>query len=237
MDDPNHPEKKKYNTQELLSLNVDRLKEYMRKLGRQAADPSNPPVFEIPASAKPKGTTRIAKTPSACRLLGLFEDPHLFVKLVAANDERRPSQRYGLERTGDFFDALLRMGRKRYDILILSPLSLRVEEAETEFTSHDFAMMIRGLMRESDVYFLAKKRWFVVNLVEGGNNAEKVDRFRALRDAYRDVPIVVLHEGPANDEVRALAAVPRVRALPLDAANATPLFDLLDALTYGSGTP
>jgi len=182
--------------------------------------------------AKSKSPTRIAKSPSACRLLALFEDPHMFVDLVSANDERRASQRYGLDRSSDFADAMERMTRFQYDMILVAPISVRIEEVESPFIPVDWVLMLRGLMRRTDVYFLAKKRWFVMNLVGGANNNEKVENFRAMKESYRNAPIIHLYDGD-EAEAKTLDPVPKTRILPLDAKNFRPLFDLLDLLTYG----
>ncbi|MHC5038734.1 MAG: hypothetical protein ACYTHM_15605 [Planctomycetota bacterium] len=223
------PKKKKYNTQELLSLNMDRLKEYMKEMGKKVADPDSPPLFEVPPP-KSKGGTRIGKTPSACRLLGIIENPLIFVNFVSANDERPPSRRYGLDRGKDFHDAVRRMTRHLYDIVIVTPMELEIEQVEEPFRAVDWILLIRGLMPAADVYFLAKKRWFVMELVDGATNAQKVENFRALREAYKAVPIVYLHKGEADDVVKVVDKTPKVRIVRLDSDEFFPLFHTLDEL-------
>ncbi|MHC4600733.1 MAG: hypothetical protein ACYS47_17200 [Planctomycetota bacterium] len=233
MGESKKPEKKKYNTQELLSLNMDRLKEYMKRMAKQASDPSTPPVFEVP-SPRPKGGTKIGKTPSACKLLAVFEDPHIFVRLVAENDGRPASRRYGLERASDFKDAVERMTKEKYDLVLLSQISEALDEVQEDFSTLDLILMIRGLMRPSDMYFLAKKRWFVMNLVEGDVNAEKVANFRKLREQYKEVPLIYCYGKDHPEEAKLVAAAEKVRAVPLDESDFGRLFFTLDELAFES---
>ncbi|GEM_PF-1755598 len=231
MDDPK-PSEKKYNTQELLSLNMDRLKDYMARLSKKAEDTSNPPMFEVPSPPKAKSGTRIGKVPSSCRVLALYEDPHEFVGLVSANDQRPKSQRYGLDRTADFGDAVARMTRHRYDILVASTMHAEIEEVEEPFTTLDWVFLLRGKMHSPDVYFLAKKRWFVMNLIGGETNQEKVDNFRDLKEAYGNVPLLYLQERPDEREKTLLESMRKVRVIPFRTGGVSALFQHLDALTF-----
>ncbi len=222
----------RYNTQELLSMNMDRLKEYMDKLGRTASQPGGA-ILEEARPPKTKSATRIRKTPSACRVLAVFENPHGFVHIMNENDRREPRFRYGLERASAFNEAVNRMIRHRFDLVLVSPMRMVPEDIESPLTTVDWILLLRGLAPPKDMYFLAKKRWFVMNFIPGSDNQEKVGTFRRLKDAYRKTPVVFLHERGQNVRADVLAHLPRTRVLGLLPGEADPLFSLLDTLTLG----
>jgi hypothetical protein len=224
----------KYNTSELLSVNMDRLKKYMARLGEAVSDTDAPQVFETPP-ADSKSATRIAKVPTACTVLALYDDPLEYVRLARVNDDRHPTYRYHLERASDFSDLLARMNRRRFDLVLLSPAAWPFDDEGHWFSSLDLLFLLKGLMRPSDIYFLAKKRWFVMKHIAGEENHEKVESFRALKKAYVGVPMVFLHDelDPRDHEV--LAATRRLRLLPFADGDPEPVLALLDSLTATDG--
>ena len=220
---------KKYNTQELLSLNMDRLKEYMNKLQKEAASPESTAMFEIPAR-RSKTSTRIRKTPAQCRVLAVYKDPFKFVELVGANDQRPKTQRFTLERAEDYKAAVSRMARQRYDLVLVSTLYVEVPDSEDKFGPADFILLCQGLMRQVDVYFLAKKRWFVVNCAEGMTNQAKVDFFRKMKESYSGVTFVFVQEDENDRDADFLSNMRKVRVVKEQGKNLAPLFSTLDLL-------
>ncbi|MCU0722068.1 MAG: hypothetical protein MUC63_00360 [Planctomycetes bacterium] len=230
MDDSKNGEKKRYNTSELLSLNMDRLKEYMKRLAKEAGNPDGMPAFEI-SPAKPRPTTRIVKRPHDCRCLAMFKDPFHFVQIVSVNDRRPAGQQYPFERTSSFRDAVDRMSKQKYEAVVVSPMIEPTGEEGITFSTSDLILLLRGLTRPSDVYFLAKKRWFVMNAFPGAQNPEKVDGFHELRDLYQKVPFIFVPDDPADPEAAFLAAAPKVKICQRTPAGLDGLFRLLDEIT------
>lgn len=226
--------KKRYNTQDLLSLNMDRLKEYMKRMEKETAKTDGMAVFEVP-SRPAKGTTRIGKTPSSCRILALFKDPFHFVEIVNTNDRRPKTQRFTFERAADFGDAMNRLRKQTYDMILLSPMEQSVPDVESVFSPADFSLILRGQMPSRDVYFLAKKRWFVVAMVEGATNQEKVDNFRQLKTDYKRVPILYLTPDVNDPAAKVMASIQKTRVIPLQAKKLDPLFNNLDQIALSGG--
>jgi hypothetical protein len=234
MDDSKRSEKTRYNTHELLSLNMDRLKEYMKRVAKEASNPQAMPIFEVsPPRARP--ATRVGKRPGDCRCLALCKDPFLFVEIVSANDKRPSTQRYAFDRASTFREVVERITRQAYDLVVLSPLEEKLPETEAAFGPADLVLLLHGQTRPSDVYFLAKKRWFVMNLVAGADNPEKVENFHQLRDACKDIPFLYLSEDPSDEDAKFLALIRKVRVVPRTPGDLAPLFRLLDELTLGGG--
>ncbi|MHC4599462.1 MAG: hypothetical protein ACYS47_10695 [Planctomycetota bacterium] len=220
----------RYNTRELLSVNMDRLKKYMSQLGAAVADTDAPQVFEAPP-VDSQSATRIAKVPTACTVLAMYDDPLEYVRLAQVNDDRHPTYRYHLERASDFSDLAARMSRRTFDLVILSPASWPFDDEGNRFTSLDLLFLVKGLMRPSDMYFLAKKRWFVIRHVHGEDNHKKVENFRALKAAYAKVPVVFHHDALDPRDREVLASTSKLRLLPFGGGDPEPILALLDSLT------
>ncbi|MHC4780927.1 MAG: hypothetical protein ACYTFG_20335, partial [Planctomycetota bacterium] len=107
-----------------------------------------------------------------------------------------------------------------------------LDEVETEFTTPDLIIMLRGLQRSSDLYFLAKKRWFVMDIVDGETNADKVNNFRRLREKYKETPLIYLHGEGNEEEVKLIAQVEKVRTVQIDLNDFGKLFFTLDELAF-----
>jgi hypothetical protein len=226
-------ENKRYNTNELLSLNIDRLKEYMKRLGKEASNPQGMPVLEV-SSPRPKPSTRIGKRPADCRCLAVFPDPFLFVQIVALNDKRPPGQRYAFDRASSSREAVERMKRQAYDLVMIAPFQEAIQEGDAKFGAADLILLLHQQMRHSDLYFLAKKRWFVMNAFAGADNAEKVESFHGLRDAYQNIPFIYVAENPAEEDAVFLASARKVRVFQRSAGALDGLFRILDDITLGS---
>ena len=205
----------RYDTQELLSLNMDRLKKYMKKWD------SGESVVEGPTEAEKqeqrvKRATRLIATGRLRRMILLVHpDPLHLSRMIGINDRRRPNLKLNMVWADDFRSAVDKMGNETYRTVVVFVGKDSIPKSDLAITSLDFLLLIHGLMAKDDQTFLLKKRNFVKHFVRGDTDLEKVTNFRLLKEDYRNTPFLFVHEPGSTRTSTVASRIHGVRTVPI----------------------
>lgn len=203
----------KHDSQELLSLSMDRLKEYMKKWDALGAGDG---VLLDPAVEAPRRrSTRVLRRTAHPEVLLVRPDPLVLSQLITTNDRELLDDRLALSWASDFGGACAKMAASPFQAVAVFASVENVPDCEG-LSGVDFLLLLGGLQPGRDGAFLLRKRAFLRSVVPGRTDADKVAAFRALKERYRSKPFLYVH--PESEET--LASVARrihgVRTLALE---------------------
>lgn len=216
-------EKKSYSTQVLLSMNMDRLKEYMDGM---SAGPDTLMCQET-GEEKKKRISKMLRRDQNRNAILVRPDSLGLSRLIAVNDRRMVLQRYSFSWGESFGAAVSKMCVKTYRTVVIYGGEEKIEGLDRKLAGTDFIMLLQGLAPRDDAEFLLKKREFVRTCVPGASDAEKVATFRLLKESYRNVPVLYL-AAPGEKPARALSQLRAVTLIEKDDEEFSALYSALD---------
>jgi len=198
--DPNP--KKSFSTQQLLSMNMDRLKGYMEKFGTD--DTAKPPQ---------RKSQRLTVFKPGREVLFLMHDPMRLVKIDGVNDKLPPGQRFRLVRCQSYTQAVEKLLESEFRLMVIDDGFEKTEEGRVEVTGLDALMILKGVMPREDKMFLLRKQAFLKNFVPGDSSKETLLNYRILKRECSHLPVIFLVrdlDGPASATASVIANVKSV---------------------------
>jgi len=226
----------KYDTQELLAMNMDRLKEYMdkwREVGARLKEEARHSPSEAPSK---KRITRIVSMASQPRVLLVRPDPLILSRIVRQNDTLLPRERFTFSWGNDFQSSVAKMSGFKFDAVVVAGGSETLKDAGCDVSGLDFLFLVNGLADRKDARFPLKKKAFVQFCVPGDGNEAKISAFRRIKEDYANQPFFFLY-GPGESRQASVAnRIHGVRILPLEDGNADLFFSALAQVTRSPGS-
>ncbi|MHC5039412.1 MAG: hypothetical protein ACYTHM_19060 [Planctomycetota bacterium] len=222
----------RYDTQEILAMNVDRLKQYMKSWDRKDGLMEDRSPEAVAAAKRRKRITQTIRLDRRPRVLLIRPDHGSLSRMIKENDRRFPNERFALTWGEDFESALAKMAETNYRAVIVFSGTEKRPDMECAISGLDFLLLLNGLLDRNDRDFLLKKRTFVKFLIPGPTDAEKIATFRLMKEDYRNRPFFFMH----NPEEGRLAEIAEriwgVESLPLGEASFEDLFEALKKATF-----
>ncbi|MHC4600128.1 MAG: hypothetical protein ACYS47_14100 [Planctomycetota bacterium] len=219
-----------YDTQELLSLNMDRLKKYMRKWDSGESVVEGPTEAEKQERRMKRATRLIATGKLKRRILLVHPDPLHLSRMIATNDRRRPNLKLNMVWADDFQSAVTKMGDGAFRLVVMFTGKEGIPESDITLSSLDFLLLIHSLMAKDDQSFLLKKRSFVKHYVAGDTDLEKVTNFRLLKEDYRNTPFLFVHEHGSTRDSTVASRIHGVHTMPITEGGHETLLGAIDEL-------
>jgi hypothetical protein len=211
-------EKKSLSTQELLSMNMDRLKEYMRKWGKDA------PAEE---EKRKRQSQRLVPIRPGGEILVLLHDPFHLAQLTRANDALPLAERYRLMRCQDYAGAMDKILESEFRLILLDATGEKADEEKLEVTGLDFIMILKGVAPKGDSQFLMRKQAFLRAWVPGDSDREKLSSFRIIKRECEETPMMYLTSDVDGKESVMASLVRNVKSVPLEPPEFPTLFQKL----------
>lgn len=183
----------KCDTQELLSINMDRLRQYMKTWQTLATGQGHEALEDRPARRK-RGSTTILRPGARRSVLLVRSDPLVLSRLIGINDGQPVEKRLGFTWAGTFGEALARMADERFHAVVVAQGAQHVREVGLDLTGTDFLLLLQGITLHGDPDFLLKKKGFVGHLVPGATDEARVALYRRLREEYRNQTFFYIHD-------------------------------------------
>lgn len=215
--------KQSLSTQELLSMNMDRLRGYMKKWGME--DAGSPRE----ATVKRKSQRLVVRKPGR-EVLVLMHEPMHLAQVNNANDALPPAERFHLSRSQTFHQALDRMLESDFRLVVMDEGAEKAEEGRLEVSGLDALLILKGVMPKGDEMFLLRKQAFLRHFVPGDAASEKLANYKMLKRECASLPFVFLCPDLGSREAAVASVVKNVKSVPHEPDYATLFAKLGEAL-------
>jgi hypothetical protein len=201
-------EKQSFSTQELLSMNMDRLKGYMEKW---ALDDKMGPTDR--RRRKERKSQRLLAAKPGREVLVLFRDPIRLSKLNNANDELKPTRRFQLSLNTSMNSAVEKLIESNFKALIVDGASEKAGASGVEVSGLDFLMILKGVAPSDDKGFLLRKQAFLKELMPGESNSEKLVDYKMLKKDCTDLPMIYVSQSLESPDSITASRIPNVKSM------------------------
>jgi hypothetical protein len=218
------------NSQELLSMNMDRLRGYMKKWASEEEQSKKP--REKPT----RKSQRLVAVKKGREVLVISHDPMRLIRIGSTNDNQALSARFRLSLSQSFASAVEKLLESNYSALVID--DDRAEQARgVQISGLDFLLILKGTMSRDDQTFLVRKQAFLKEMIPGDNNSEKLVNFRLVKSDCKELPFLYLTSDINSREAALASVVHNVKSVDCHTNEFTTLFvKLADTFRGASGT-
>ncbi|MHC4778074.1 MAG: hypothetical protein ACYTFG_05790 [Planctomycetota bacterium] len=217
-----------YDTQELLSLNMDRLKKYMKEWeGGEEGGPDRAEA-ERKEKRRKRATRLIAAGKKKRQILLVLPDPFHLSKMISINDQRSPAMKLNIAWAEDFSSAVAKMAGDAFRAIVVFGREVPLPGNEFGISGLDFILLAHSLVPKDDPNFLLKKRGFVEHFVPGQTGIEKVTNFRFLKEDYRNTSFLFVHKPESVRDSALAARILGVKATPISSDDVSEIMTVID---------
>ncbi len=215
------PKKKSLSTQELLSMNMDRLKEYMHKWGVEADGGKTKDV-----DLKRKSQRLVAASPGR-DILVLMHDPLKLAQINGVNDRLGEGKKYRISRCQGFALAMETLLDADPRLIVVDDAAEKAEEGRVDVSGLEFILVLKGVMPKDDNMFLLKKQAFLKEFVPGDGPEEKMTNLKLIRKDCGGKPFIYLSSSIDSREAATASRIHNVKSVPSDPPDFEVLFQKL----------
>lgn len=214
-------DKTSFSTQELLSMNMDRLKGYMEKWAREEDGGGKK------GGSQRRKSQRLTSVKAGKKVLAVIPDPLRLSHLDRANDKLPLALRYSLNLCQHYRKAVDQLVENDFQGLIVAEEGQIAPQSGVTVPGLDFIMILKSIMPRTDSAFLLRKQVFLKEFVPGVTKEEKLMNFKLAKQEARDLPILFLTNDLEGFASVTASRINNVKSVPAPTSDFNLLFSKL----------